>query len=307
MPIEPGRPRPFPSARTPSTRRAATVALLALLATLLSIGPVAAAGEPLPSAAASDPAPTPTLPPSPDPTSTPSPDRTLPPSPAPSPAPTLEPPLPPAPAEVSAPAPSADPAAAPLPPFSVNLYRSRAFVRQYTRSWCVAAATMTMANTLRVIRDATSWVDRTYVRQRRIISYAKSQDTLRSSDGSDPRGWAAALRRYGGGATYRERAFTSYDAAVRYAAERIRATGKPVGILAWHGGHAWIMHGYTADADPAVTDAFTVTSVWVTGPLAGTDPRNGELDAATFARKWGRYLQRDGYRGWYKKWLLVAP
>jgi hypothetical protein len=165
---------------------------------------------------------------------------------------------------------------------------------------------MTMANYLRVIRSPDGWVDRTYARQRTIISYARRHDTLRRSRGSDPRGWAAALRRFGGGPTYREQAFYSFGAGLRHAVKRMRATGKAVGILAWHGSHAWVLHGFTATSDPGSTDDFVVTSVRVSGPLAG-DPRNAVMSVSRLQYRWGRYLQRDGFRGWYKKWLIVAP
>lgn len=189
----------------------------------------------------------------------------------------------------------------------MNLYHWRSYVRQYTGSWCVAASSQMMANMVRLRRSSSAWIDRWYASQRRIIRYAQANDTLRWSRGTDPKGWAAALRRYGGGSTYMHRSFTSFGTALRYAAMRMRATGKPVGILAWNGRHAWVLHGFSATADPATTSAFTVTSVRVSGPLAGTDPKNRWMSSAAFRVKWGRYWQRDGYRGWVGKYVLVAP
>ena len=63
----------------------------------------------------------------------------------------------------------------------------------------------------------------------------------------------------------------------------MRTTGRPVGLLMWHGRHAWVMSGFRATADPLLTDDFKVTSVIVEDPLYpygskvwGPSPRPGE-------------------------------
>ena len=202
---------------------------------------------------------------------------------------------------------SADPTPAPtLPPFSMNLYRTAGYVRQYNGAWCTAAATQMMSNFGRLSVSASAWIDRGYVRQYTIIRYAKQRDTLARSSGTDPAGWAAALRRYGGSSAYAWRMFLDYDDALRSAVERLRATGKPVGLLAWNGRHAWILHGFYATADPALTDDYTITGLRVTGSLAGTDPRNGWISPAYLKVRWGRYYERDGYLGWVGKYVLIA-
>jgi hypothetical protein len=50
------------------------------------------------------------------------------------------------------------------------------------------------------------------------------------------------------------------------AARAIRLTGKPVGLLMWHGRHAWVMSGFRATTDPLNPGA-KVTSVFVEDPL----------------------------------------
>jgi hypothetical protein len=189
----------------------------------------------------------------------------------------------------------------------MNLYRSVGYVRQYTASWCTGAATQMMGNFARLTASPDGWIDRYYFRQRAIVQYAKARDTLTRSSGTDPLGWSAALNRYAVGGTYHWRSFDTFNAALRHAVERMRATNRPVALLAWHGKHAWVLHGFTATADPATTSSYKVTSVRVTGPLAGVDPRNGALSPTTLAARWGRYYERDGYMGWYGKYLLVSP
>jgi hypothetical protein len=51
-----------------------------------------------------------------------------------------------------------------------------------------------------------------------------------------------------------------------------------VGLFVAHGDHAWLLTGFTATADPAVTSAFTVTSVRVVGPLYGLQSRTYGYD-----------------------------
>ena len=41
---------------------------------------------------------------------------------------------------------------------------------------------------------------------------------------------------------------------------QIRLTNRPVGLMTWRGAHSWVMSGFNATADPAVTDKFTVTA-----------------------------------------------
>ena len=49
----------------------------------------------------------------------------------------------------------------------------------------------------------------------------------------------------------------------------MRLTNLPVAIAVAHGNHGWVLHGFTATADPAKTSDFRITSVRVSGPLWG--------------------------------------
>ena len=66
-----------------------------------------------------------------------------------------------------------------------------------------------------------------------------------------------------------------FDSALRSAVTRLRLTNLPVALTVSHGNHGWILTGFRATADPAVTTAFRVTSVRVTGPLYGLQSKNG--------------------------------
>jgi hypothetical protein len=71
----------------------------------------------------------------------------------------------------------------------------------------------------------------------------------------------------------------------------LRLTNRPVGVLVARGGHAWLLTGFSATADPATTRNFSVTGVRVVGPLYGLQSRNGydmapdtRLSATAFKR-----------------------
>jgi hypothetical protein len=148
--------------------------------------------------------------------------------------------------------------------------------------------------------------------QQTYMAYAQAHDAGSYSQGSDPAGWGAALNRYGGGG-YAIRAYSDRTSALKAAATRMRATGKPVGMLVWAGRHAWVMSGFSATADPATTSDFSVTSVFVEGPLYPREPNawgydlppDTELSAAQI----GAYLNRysDGHYTWNGYYILVLP
>jgi hypothetical protein len=57
------------------------------------------------------------------------------------------------------------------------------------------------------------------------------------------------------------------DQALTVAAEAIRATERPVGLVMWRGRHAWVMSGFESTADPGKADNFDVTGIRVLDPL----------------------------------------
>ena len=202
----------------------------------------------------------------------------------------------------AAPTPSPSPSPTPSPTFGLNVYRTGAWGRQYSSDQCTAAATQMMINMIRGRQNAST------VLQANIYRYARNHDMLApSSPGSDPAGWAAALRKFGGG-SYHVRSYGGREAALRAAATAIRATGRPVGILAKHGRHAWVMTGFTSTKDPAMTVTFSVTTAYMSGPLADKDPRpNRQLWRPSVNANFTVYLERDGWLGWVGKYVLVMP
>ncbi len=160
-------------------------------------------------------------------------------------------------------------------PFSMNLYSAGDFVHQKTIYWCVAASVQTMIN---IVEDDEP--DRTRRYQRRLHLTGRSLDPdnaaywLRLSDDSPQKtglhglglaDWAAMLNANGQGPYEIDRAPTR-KGAIRMAAKAIRTTGKPVGLVVWKGAHAWVMSGFRATADPAYTNDFKVTEVFIEDP-----------------------------------------
>jgi hypothetical protein len=190
---------------------------------------------------------------------------------------------------------------------TISIWRSTAFASQATTSWCTAASTQMMLNLIldRSAHDATE--------QKAIIAFEQANDSLVVSKGSDPQGWAAAMRHFGSSrtSTYHWERHGSYAAAINAAAYDLRMTGKPVGLLAFGGKHANVLVGFKATSDPALGNAFTVTSAQVAGPWyprPDIDPAPGTwLSSASLGSRFSRYTERDGLSDWVGYWIIVAP
>ncbi len=174
----------------------------------------------------------------------------------------------------------------------IDLYRSGVFTTQQTWLWCTAADIQIIRN----IVDHRS--DHTRTSQAAYFDYMRAHDTYRIpiSDGVDPGGWTAGLRHFVDG-RYRLVASRSFDDALRSAVTNLRRTNLPVAITVSHGNHAWVLTGFTATADPAMTSHFTVTSVRVTGPLWGLQSRSYGYDMAP-----DRKLTPSQLRGFFTPW-----
>jgi hypothetical protein len=156
----------------------------------------------------------------------------------------------------ASPSPSAAPPASATPkpkPFSMDLYRARDFVGEKTVIWCLAAAVQTSINIMSPGADVSR------ATQQRLFNLARS--LAPAPDGAaEPEGWAKALTKLGFGG-YTVSVHPTIRSAITAAAKAIRATGRPAGLLVWRGAHSWVMSGFAATADPALTDQFTVTAV----------------------------------------------
>jgi hypothetical protein len=196
-----------------------------------------------------------------------------------------------------------------LPAFQMDIYRKGTFVSQIDKHHCMSAA---MQNMLNLIGPK---VDTTAATQRRIsdLAHRLSDDALDHTWG--PNGWAKGLTQLGVG-QYVVVVYDTRAAQLKAAVEALRRTGRPVGILAWWGAHSWVLTGFRASADPALTARYTVSaynivdpwyprvsSIWgrSAAPDALHSPANMVHNLPAWTRPEGHYPDRDG------KWLLVLP
>jgi len=189
-------------------------------------------------------------------------------------------------------APAATAAGLPRWTGGVNLYRAGVFTTQQTWLWCTAADVQIIRNIADHRRDHSR------AGQQRYFDYMRRHNryAIPVSDGVDPAGWTAGLRHYVD-PRYRLVSSGSFKAALRSAVRNLRLSGLPVGITVSHGNHAWVLTGFTATADPAVTSHFTVTSVRVVGPLWGLQSRSYGYDMRPDTR-----LTRGQLRGFFTPW-----
>lgn len=199
--------------------------------------------------------------------------------------------------------------AAQLPAWTgtLDLYRPAGFASQSNLTLCVAASTQMMLNIVLNRNDSAGQSQLAY------IAYAQANDAGSYTAGSDPAGWAAALNRFGG-STYSVAAFGDFAAALKNAALRMRLTNKPVGLLVWAGRHAWVMSGFTATADPAMTSDFQVTAVYVSGPLyprslnsAGYDLAPDTILTPTQLSKYFNRYYDTPFPTWKGKYVVIVP
>ena len=147
---------------------------------------------------------------------------------------------------------------------SFDLFRSGVFSTQRTFTWCVAASVQMMLNISLGQRDHSRADQKMY------MGYAKRHDLYppgSSARGTDPQGWTEAINHFEGSTGYHVVTSSSFRWAVQKAVKRLRLTGKPVGLIVAHSNHAWVMTGFSATADPAATTGYSVTAVYILGPL----------------------------------------
>ncbi len=191
----------------------------------------------------------------------------------------------------------------------MNLYRKGDFVAQYTFEWCVGAS-LQMALNLATDKAHTSRAN-----QQALWEMARDR-SFSPFGGANPIGWTAVLNERGIG-PYELVSIPTLDEALTTAAEAIRATKRPVGLVMWRGRHAWVMSGFESTADPRTADAFDVTGIRVLDPLYpngsstwGKSPRpNSLVTPATLAKQ---FVVRDVSRsrvnlGVPSGYLLVLP
>ncbi len=203
----------------------------------------------------------------------------------------------------------ASPVAAAAPTrVTVDTYFAAGYERQIDGETCTAASTAMMMNFISG-RDLN-------LNQRTVLKYEKPRDALgdRLQRGSDPLGWSLAATYFsansGDQTTYRWVAYPSKTAAFNAAARAIAKVHKPVGLLVWNGGHAIVMTGFGATADPN-KGAFTLTKIMTSDPYSRGATVGKHRTWTPSALPFGKYLQRDATRAynnfWYGKWIVIVP
>lgn len=192
-------------------------------------------------------------------------------------------------------------------PFDMNLYRKGDFVAQYTFEWCVGASLQMALN----MSTTGSYTSRGHQQTMWKMAQARSDSPF---GGANPRGWTAALNDLGIG-PYALVSLPTYEEALEVAAQALRDTDRPVGLVMWRGRHAWVMSGFEATADPARFDDFEVTGIRVLDPLYphgssvwGASPKPNSLLTPDQLAK--QYVIRDRGRvnlGVPPGWLLILP
>ena len=223
--------------------------------------------------------------------------------------------------------------------YTKNLYDG-ALVRYQDPDYtaCTATSTMMMLNftaTKGTKGIGFRWgTTISYIVQESILAWDRAHDTLVSTGrGSDPNGWRNALNFYGWNnytnsatMTYKVFAYSSYDAAVKAAVTAMAKYNKPVGLLAWAGGHAQVLNGYQISGlNPATSSNFTVQYVYITDPLQKDALRNAQISntnfkAGSLTYRFRAYAYTDSpyddpytagtvaaYQAWYGKWVIAAP
>jgi hypothetical protein len=206
--------------------------------------------------------------------------------------------------------PAAADAALPAWKGGINLYRTGVFSTQKTWLWCTAADVQIMRN-IKYHRT-----DHSRTSQSRYFEYMRTKNrySLPRSAGVDPQGWTAGLRKYVDD-RYRLVATDTFSTNLRYAVKRMRLTNLPVAVTVSHGNHGWVLHGFTATADPAKTSKYTVTSVRVSGPLWGLQNRtfgydmrpNTKLTVTQFKRFFTKWWYAPKRMIWDNKFVSIQP
>ncbi len=205
----------------------------------------------------------------------------------------------------------AAPATAASKAYHLDVGRRSDFVAQTNLVQCVGASMQMMMN---MIGDATDRSATTQLRFQRIArKLSGPRIPGRERRGASVFGWAAGLTTLGAG-RYMVVGARSIDDALLIAAQAIRRTGRPAGLLMWHGRHAWVMSGFRATNDPLMPGA-RVTSVIVEDPLYpfdsatwGPSPAPGSrLTVAQLARQFVPRLRTSRSPQLRGKYVVVIP
>jgi len=202
--------------------------------------------------------------------------------------------------------PTAGPSATPGV-FVMDLYQNGDFVSEILDTWCVPAAMQTAMNIMSAVPDTTRDT------QAKLFDLAVSIGGS-SSGGADPIGWAKGLTSLGYG-NYAVGSKLKMTDAVKMVVKQIAITGRPGGLLVWRGWHSWVVSGFTATANPATTDNFTVLSlriedVWyprVSTIWPRSRPPDSDVPVGALGPDYKTWLQAKFYPGRDGYYVFVYP
>jgi len=137
----------------------------------------------------------------------------------------------------------------------MDLYSKGDFVGEFRDTWCVPAAMQTSINIMSTGADVT----KSY--QAKLFNLAYSLEPG-NTGGADAAGWPEGLTKLGYG-NFKIDANASLKGAVKAVATAIRMTNRPGGLVVWFGWHSWVVSGFKATADPAITSNFQVTGLYI--------------------------------------------
>jgi len=195
--------------------------------------------------------------------------------------------------------------------FTVDLGRRSDYVAQTNNVQCVGASTQMMLNMIRPGADRSASTQLRLQKVARAWSGPRPDGRIRK--GAGVLGWAVGLTLAGAG-PYRVVGLPTIEDALLVAARAIKTTGRPVGLLMWHGRHAWVMSGFEATGDPFAPGA-RVTGAIVEDPLYphgssvwGPSPSPGaKLSVRTLARQFVPRFSTWGNPSLAGTYVLVLP
>ncbi len=149
------------------------------------------------------------------------------------------------------------PTASPTPPgqFAMDLYQPGDFIGELENTWCIPAAMQTMENIMNAGAD-TSETTQAYL-------YDLANQISEARNGSpNPEGLTGALQQ-GGYGNYQIQSKPTMASAIKLVVKQIRLTNRPAALFVWYGWHTWVVSGFVASADPALTDNYNVLSLYI--------------------------------------------
>ncbi len=191
-----------------------------------------------------------------------------------------------------------------------DLYRWGVFSTQSNWINCVPAGVQMMLNI------DLHQSDHSATRQQIYYDYGRYRRRyLYDEPGGDPQSQKLTLNHFGP-VGYHIITSTSITTLLRAVAVRIRMTGSPAALVVMSGQHAWVINGFKSNVDPRATNNYTLTGVYVMGPLWPKqtlryryyDPSPDTFyNVATMGILIGHYHDPKGPTMWDGQYVAIVP